>query len=118
MKKILAIFFYFVLSGGTAWGHILLPIPQDAKILLKEYAHSVNEFGNLLIDCEKIDAPTLDNLRKIKESIATHWNKRGIIIFIPISEWSLGSSIEAIGFELYILDSANKKFSYIFRKTL
>ena len=71
MKKILAIFFYFVLSGGTAWGHILLPIPQDAKILLKEYAHSVNEFGNLLIDCEKIDAPTLDNLRKIKESIAS-----------------------------------------------
>ncbi len=115
MKKILAAFFYFVLICGTVWGHIPLPIPQDAKVLLKDYVHSVNEFGNLLIDCEKVDAPTLEHLKKIKKSIATNWNKRGIILAIPISESGLGSSIEDIGFELYILDSANKRISYIFR---
>ncbi len=115
MKKILGAFFYFVLINGVVWGHILLPFPQDIKVLLKEYSHSVNEFGNLLIDCEKVDATTLLHLRKIKESIATNWNKRGIIISIPISEGGLGSAIEDIGFELYVLDSTDKKISYIFR---
>lgn len=115
MRRILGVFFYFSLAGEIAWGHIPLLIPQDAQILLKEYKHTVNEFGNLLIDCEKIDASTLLHLRKIKESIATNWNKRGIIVFIPISEGGLGSSIEDIGFELYILDPTNKKISYIFR---
>lgn len=114
MKKLFIIFCFFAIKNIYGL-HNSQPIPQDIGTTLNQYSFSINEYGNLLIDFEKVDDRTIEDLKSIKDSIEKNWDKRGIIISIPVMIGQSVQALEDIGFELYLLDTGTKRISYIFR---
>ncbi len=115
--KLLSTLLFIILFSTSSYcteGYVLLEIPLEAKPYLQKYEHTINPYGNLVVEAKTEDSFAAD-MREIKRIITEKWERRGIFINVPTSLGNLGQTILDLGFEAYDFNKKESKLIYIYR---
>jgi len=110
---IASILYSTISSAGTS--ALISEIPKATAPYLAHYEHKLNAYGNLVLEIKKKTPNCITDLKNIRDIVHKEWDKRGILVYLPIALGSLGKQITALDFDLYDIDIAKQQIIYIYR---